>query len=57
MNTVDYKRFKNEYLHVFRGIYKRARRPQKKLLKEEVLNNPNLTTKQKENFLKLMLEK
>lgn len=54
MNADDYKRFKHEYLSSFKKIYSRARQPQKKLLKEEIFNNPNLTTRQKEDFWHLI---
>lgn len=57
MSADDYKRFKHDYLSSFRKTYSHARQPQKRLLKKEILDNPNLTTKQKEDFWNLVLLK
>lgn len=57
MSADEYKIFKHEYLSSFRNTYSHAGRIQKKLLKETVFNNPNLTTKQKEKFWDLVVFK
>lgn len=57
MSADDYKRFKHNYLSSFRKTYSRAKQPQKRLLKKEIFDNPNLTTTQKEDFWNLVLLK